>query len=153
MRIAPPQRTPVSVGELLDDMKKLYLSDRILYSYHSDCRDLSILIDRPQIEQTLINLIKNATEACCEKELAAIIIQCSHDRQRQQIVLSVSDNGCGILPEVQDKIFVPFFSTKQNGSGIGLNLCKQIVRLHGGHLAVSSTPGIGATFTMHLPIH
>lgn len=152
-RIAPPQRTPVSVGELLDDMKKLYPTDKVHYTYNTDCPELSIMIDRPQIEQTLINLIKNATEACCEKELAAIVIQCSHDRQRQQIVLSVSDNGCGILPEVQDKIFVPFFSTKQNGSGIGLNLCKQIVRLHGGHLAVSSTPGIGTTFTMHLPIH
>ena len=151
-RIAPPQRTAVTVGELLDDMKKLYPSDPILYTYNSDCRDLSIMIDRPQIEQTLINLIKNATEACCEKELAAIAIQCSHDRQKQQIVLSVSDNGCGILPEVQDKIFVPFFSTKQKGSGIGLNLCKQIARLHGGNIAVSSTPGIGTTFTMHLPI-
>ena len=64
--------------------------------------------------------------------------------------LSVKDNGCGILPEVQDKIFIPFFTTKTTGSGIGLSLCKQIMTLHGGSLQVSSELGKGSCFTLKL---
>ena len=62
--------------------------------------------------------------------------------------ITVRDNGEGILPEVQDKIFVPFFTTKTAGSGIGLSLCKQIMNQHGGNISVYSEPGKGSCFTL-----
>ncbi|MEE0871837.1 MAG: ATP-binding protein, partial [Bacteroidaceae bacterium] len=67
------------------------------------------------------------------------------------IEISVRDYGHGILPEVMDSIFVPFFTTKPQGSGIGLSLCKQIVKQHRGRLQVKSSPGRGSTFTIVLP--
>jgi two-component system sensor histidine kinase len=65
-----------------------------------------------------------------------------------QCLITVSDNGEGILPEVQDKIFVPFFTTKPSGSGIGLSLCKQVMNRHGGNITVQSTVGKGSCFTL-----
>jgi len=65
-----------------------------------------------------------------------------------QCLITVNDNGEGILPEVQDKIFVPFFTTKPSGSGIGLSLCKQVMNRHGGNITVQSTVGKGSCFTL-----
>jgi signal transduction histidine kinase len=65
-----------------------------------------------------------------------------------KIVIQLSDNGQGILPEVMDKIFVPFFSTKPKGSGIGLSLSRQILRLHGGTLTARSEPDVETVFTL-----
>ena len=74
----------------------------------------------------------------------------SVDEAKHIFRLSVRDNGCGILPEVLDKIFIPFFTTKPTGSGIGLSLCKQIMTLHGGSLQVTSEIGKGSCFVMKL---
>ncbi|WP_259320346.1 ATP-binding protein, partial [Phocaeicola vulgatus] len=68
--------------------------------------------------------------------------------EKHLFFLSVCDNGSGILPEVLDKIFVPFFTTKPTGSGIGLSLCKQIMNLHGGSISASSEIGKGSCFTL-----
>jgi len=65
-----------------------------------------------------------------------------------RICIQVTDNGCGILPDVLDKIFVPFFTTKQKGSGIGLSLSRQIMRLHGGTITVQSEPEIETIFNL-----
>ena len=70
------------------------------------------------------------------------------DLDKHLFFLSVCDNGSGILPEVLDKIFVPFFTTKSTGSGIGLSLCKQIMNLHGGSISASSEIGKGSCFTL-----
>lgn len=70
---------------------------------------------------------------------------------REGISLVVSDNGEGMLPEVTERIFVPFFTTKPSGSGIGLSLCKQIITLHNGRIQVQSQPGKGSKFTIILP--
>jgi len=106
------------------------------------------MLDRSQIEQVLINLLKNASEACMEQAHPEVIITTHHDPEKQIFFLSVSDNGSGILPEVLDKIFVPFFTTKPTGSGIGLSLCKQIMNLHGGNISVNSEIGKGSCFTL-----
>lgn len=66
-------------------------------------------------------------------------------------IISITDNGKGILPEVMERIFVPFFTTKTSGSGIGLSICKQIVTLHGGTITASSKPGDKTTFSVVLP--
>ncbi len=104
-------------------------------------------IDRGQIEQVLINLIRNAIEACAEQPDPRIEIVLQPSPAWQSII-TVTDNGCGILPNVLDEVFVPFYTTKQQGSGIGLNLCKQIMTNHGGKISVHSTAGQGTCFTL-----
>jgi len=94
-------------------------------------------VDLGQIEQVLINLIKNAHEACTDISNPDIRIDIRPD-EYQRPVITVTDNGCGILPEVQDKIFVPFFTTKQGGSGIGLSICRQIIVAHKGSITIES---------------
>ncbi|MDR0697777.1 MAG: HAMP domain-containing histidine kinase [Tannerella sp.] len=102
-----------------------------------------------QIGQVLINLIKNAWEASCRNEQPAVNVTVGLDNfQRPQI--TVSDNGEGILPDVHKRIFIPFFTTKKNGSGIGLSICKQIVGAHGGNISVTSIPNEGSRFTIRL---
>ena len=110
--------------------------------------ETTLMLDRSQIEQVLINLLKNAGEACVEQIYPEVIISTHCDLEKHLFFLSVCDNGSGILPEVLDKIFVPFFTTKPTGSGIGLSLCKQIMNLHGGSISASSEIGKGSCFTL-----
>ena len=90
-------------------------------------------------EKVLLNLLKNSMQALEGKEKGRISI---HALQDEHISIDIADNGPGIPPELQEKIFIPFFTTKSEGSGIGLSLCKQIIRLHDGHLTIQeSNPG------------
>jgi len=109
--------------------------------------DLFLEADQSLIEQVLINLIVNSIEAVKDKEEPRIILS-AEQTLNKKVVLKVADNGPGIPEEVLDKIFIPFFSTKKSGSGIGLSLCKQIVMLHRGTLQVQSIPNKGTVFSM-----
>ena len=131
--------------KLLQDLQKLFSEEYIRIELPETDRILQI--DRAQIEQVLINLIKNAKEACSRKEHPQIEVKML-PALSWQCLITVSDNGEGILPEVQDKIFVPFFTTKPSGSGIGLSLCKQVMNRHGGNITVQSAVGKGSCFTL-----
>jgi signal transduction histidine kinase len=111
--------------------------------------DLYIEADLELIEQVLINLIKNALEAMHETSEPRLSI-IAMKNESGQIKISVSDNGKGINDDVIEKIFLPFYSTKTNNSGIGLSLSQQIMMLHKGRLEVSSGLKEGATFVMIL---
>ena len=151
-RLASPVLAPVLVGELLGDIKKLFLSSKVHYIYNIEDEDQKLMIDRSQMEQVLINLLKNAGEACMGQENPEVMVETSYQAEKHIFRLSVTDNGCGILPNVVDKIFIPFFTTKPTGSGIGLSLCKQILTLHGGSIQVSSEEGKGSCFTLKLVV-
>ena len=151
-RLSSPMLAPVSVGDLLGDIKKLFASSKVQYVYRIEDESRVLMADRSQMEQVLINLLKNATEACVEQEHPEVVVATSYDQEKRIFRLSVTDNGCGILPEVLDRIFIPFFTTKPTGSGIGLSLCKQIMTLHGGSLQVTSEVGKGSCFTLKLVI-
>ena len=151
-RLSSPMLAPVSVGDLLGDIKKLFASSKVHYVYRIEDESRVLMADRSQMEQVLINLLKNATEACVEQEHPEVMVATSYDQGKRIFRLSVTDNGCGILPEVLDRIFIPFFTTKPTGSGIGLSLCKQIMTLHGGSLQVTSEVGKGSCFTLKLVI-
>ena len=110
--------------------------------------DLSFEADPSLIEQVLINLMVNAIEAVKEQENPKIILSADSNEKRKAI-LRVADNGSGMPEEVMDKIFIPFFSTKKSGSGIGLSLCKQIMMLHKGNIQVQSVEGRGTVFSLH----
>jgi signal transduction histidine kinase len=107
---------------------------------------LSVEADVNLIEQVLINLLVNAIEAVKDKEGPRIIL--SAEVQNNKTIVRVSDNGSGMPPELLDKIFIPFFSTRKTGSGIGLSLCKQIMLLHKGNIHAQSTDGQGSAFVM-----
>jgi len=106
----------------------------------------TIHADRSYLEQVLINLIKNAIESIKEPE--GEISLSSAINGDEQVVLMISDTGVGISKENRAQIFTPFFTTKSNGSGIGLTLCKQIMHLHGGVISIASEPGKGTTVTL-----
>ena len=147
--IPEPNKAVFNMGEMLSDIVNLLKTQEIKFEYSVTPSNLLIKADRTQMEQVLINLINNAWEASLTNEEPIIIVLAGLDNnQRPQI--SVSDNGIGILPEVRKRIFIPFFTTKKNGSGIGLSICKQIIHAHGGNIFVTSTPNEGSCFIIKL---
>jgi two-component system, NtrC family, nitrogen regulation sensor histidine kinase NtrY len=109
--------------------------------------DLILEVDPSLVEQVLINLVVNAMEAVKDRPDPRIILT-AYLASTKKTVLKVADNGTGISEELLDKIFIPFFSTKKSGSGIGLSLCKQIMMLHKGNIHVQSVEGQGTAFLL-----
>ncbi len=108
----------------------------------------SVFIDRELIEQVVINLLKNSSESFEEESDDKKIWISSNLDAKNRVTLTVKDNGSGIEPEALTKIFIPFFTTKKNGSGIGLSLSKEIMRKHQGNISVQSTLGSGTEFSL-----
>jgi two-component system, NtrC family, nitrogen regulation sensor histidine kinase NtrY len=115
--------------------------------------EMALVIDPVLIEQVMINLITNSVHAVDGQEQPRIELRTGFIEQ--QAIISIHDNGKGIPTKELTEIFVPFFTTKKDGSGIGLSLAKQIMSLHNGSIRVQSQPGAGTTFFLHfpLPIH
>ncbi len=112
--------------------------------------DLSYELDATLIEQVLINLLVNAIEAVKDKPSPKIQLSAFSVTGSSKINIKVADNGCGIPASLMDRIFIPFFTTRKNGSGIGLSLCQQILLLHKGSIQVQSVVNEGSAFTLHL---
>jgi len=108
----------------------------------------AVLADKIQIQQVLLNLIRNASEAMAEQTDAQLSVRAV--ARDAHIEISVTDNGPGLAPEVAARLFEPFVSTKENGMGVGLSICRAIVESHGGRLWAASGPGGGVTFTFTL---
>lgn len=108
---------------------------------------LQLEIDPSLIEQVLINLIVNAIDAVKESAEPRIFLSAVQPPAKKTLI-QVADNGPGISPDLQERIFIPFFSTKKTGSGIGLSLCKQIMLLHKGNIQVQSREGEGSVFIL-----
>jgi two-component system, NtrC family, nitrogen regulation sensor histidine kinase NtrY len=108
---------------------------------------LELTIDPELIEQVLINLILNSIQALEGRPGGRIELRARMDAAGRSLI-QVRDNGPGILEEVQEKIFIPFFTTRQEGSGIGLSLSRQIMRLHRGSISVYSVPDVETVFTL-----
>jgi len=150
-RIPTPRFTIFPIRQLFDNLKGLMkeeMNQRNILCIATVTPDhLELSADEQLIEQVLINLLKNAIQALEKTEPPRIEIKAFTD-SNGKIIIQMSDNGQGILPEVLDKIFVPFFTTKPKGSGIGLSLSRQILRLHGGTLTAHSEPDVETVFTL-----
>ena len=142
MQIPAPVFDSFHAVEMMNDINNLLQADGIRFSYEINPENMTIFADRTQMEQVLINLIKNAWEACSQHQSPEVDVHIFKN-EYQRTVIVVSDNGCGILPDVMDRIFVPFFTTKTGGSGIGLSICRQILISHGGNITVESEPDNG----------
>jgi PAS domain S-box-containing protein len=116
---------------------------------------INIQIDPGQIEDAVLNLVLNALEAVDGKGNVRVrVFTANSDSiEEEQAIVEVSDDGHGICEEDLAQIFRPFFTTKREGTGLGLPAVKRIARLHGGQVEVSSTLGQGSVFTIHLPVH
>ncbi len=150
--IAKPNLAPVRVIELLEDMATLQrkeLADHgIQIKLSVEPHNLEIMADKTMIEQVLINLVKNAMQSFSEQPEKHILLTAYLD-EKSRPVISVKDNGDGIDPDALERIFIPFFSTKKTGSGIGLSLSKQIMRQHEGRIIVKSKLREGTEFLLH----
>lgn len=154
LNVPQPQKELIKVVDLFDTLKILLSADlkakNIALSIELNPFELELYIDRQQILQVLLNLLKNAIQS---------IENNAQDNGKIQVFAGISnsgnkfievrDNGPGITPETLAHIFVPFFTTKDSGSGIGLSISKQIIQLHGGTLQVRSTPGKGASIYLN----
>ncbi|MGD8369494.1 MAG: ATP-binding protein [Desulfobacterales bacterium] len=108
------------------------------------------MLDESQLQQVFVNLLLNAAHAIDRK--GTIRIRTRLNAAGQQVIIDVEDTGCGIAPEDISRVFEPFFSTKKNGSGLGLAVSYGIIRNHDGVMTVASTRGKGACFTIKLPL-
>lgn len=150
-KIPQPNFTFFKVKSLFDNIR-LLLDDElnklgIKFTIRIDPEHMEITADEQLIEQVLINLIKNSIYALKKKSKAEIRLQAFYNK-RGRYTIQVADNGPGILPDVLDKIFIPFFTTKSSGSGIGLALSRQIMRLHNGIITAHSNPEKETIFTL-----
>jgi nitrogen fixation/metabolism regulation signal transduction histidine kinase len=121
---------------------------KLTFDHQSSCL---VVADGAQIEQALINIIKNALEAVSQseyKEITLTLYQQYNKNSAQHLLLDIEDTGSGIAPHVIEQIFVPFFTTKKQGSGIGLSLSRQIMIQHGGDLKYVTKPNCGACFRL-----
>ena len=113
-------------------------------------QEITVHADEELLSQVLINLLKNAMQALEGQEDGKIRMEV--DTEKNQLLIRVTDNGPGIPSDLIEDIFVPFFTTKATGSGIGLSLSRQIIRMHGGELSVASQPYRETCFTVSLPV-
>jgi nitrogen fixation/metabolism regulation signal transduction histidine kinase len=152
-RIPTPEREWLEVKPLLESicglMQAEFEKSRVKISLNYQIISLTIYADRKLIEQVIINLLKNSIDAL--KDASEKLIEIQVEEVGRTILLHFTDNGEGISPENISKIFIPFFTTKQGGSGIGLSLSKQIMQLHNGNIKVAVENG-RTVFTLVFPI-
>ena len=146
-----PDFRNINIEELIKNVEILFIAGvkekNITLLKQIDNNVDSLYADNELISQVLINLLNNAYDAVVGKDDAKIIIRVLLNMD-QKVSISIEDNGPGIPDNVMEKIFIPFFTTKENGTGIGLSLSRQIMRLHGGNINVQSEKGKGSAFIL-----
>jgi two-component system, NtrC family, nitrogen regulation sensor histidine kinase NtrY len=154
-KLPAPKFEEISLGKLFTGiltMKKDELLSRgIELRCNNDCETINLYCDRSLIEHVLINLINNASDAIISKNDSAgkTIELKGYTDENNRPKIEVKDNGIGIDDKILENIFIPFFTTKETGSGIGLSLSRQIMKLHGGTISVFSKPGIETVFLLN----
>lgn len=150
-KVTKVHRTKITAAELFQNLENLMrptMEDkRVTLTFSSTTKSLELEIDIYLIEQVLINLILNAIDATLDTDAPKILVLAKVN-SKGKTLLTIADNGKGIPEEVLDSIFIPFFTTKSTGSGIGLSLCKQIMMLHHGKITVKSDVHIGTEFSL-----
>ncbi len=157
-RPVPLERRPTDLHQLLDGCLHLYAGEirkrsvELRKAY--DPQLPTLLVDQDKLIQVILNVLKNALEATPPGGIVTVGTR-PHSTDGKgdvgYVEVSISDTGCGILPNDRDRIFDLFFTTKPRGSGLGLPICRRIIEDHGGAIAVESRPEQGTTFTMTLP--
>ncbi len=146
-RVASPVKKAIYLRDIVERVKNLTKDQSLLsgatLTYVEKSEDIILYADESQISQILLNLIKNAIQAQATSVSITAEINAS-----EQVIINISNNGSPITPASQKEIFVPFFTTKQNGTGIGLSLSRQIMRLHNGSLNLTRSDEKSTVFTL-----
>lgn len=149
-----PEFNHFSLTGLIENIQVLYQEylqqQHINFSTHFFQPEIQIYADEKMLSQVLINLLKNAIQALTEQSEKKIHIKVYS--QEMTLFIEITDNGSGIPSNLLEDIFIPFFTTKKNGTGIGLSLSRQIIRMHNGELSVNSQPFHKTSFTISLPL-
>jgi signal transduction histidine kinase len=144
---------PIEINTFLDSVLRFMEGHAALHDvrfardYYTAHEEI-LLADAAQIKQVLINILQNAVEASEPKEIVTLKTR----KLSNSLVITVSDNGIGISPENLTKIQNPFFTTKDNGTGLGLSVSYRIINNHNGEITIDSRLGVGTDFNIHLPL-
>ncbi|HTY38293.1 MAG TPA: cache domain-containing protein [Bacteroidota bacterium] len=153
-RQTKPQKQRATINALLENIILLVRNQasfrNITIQKRLSAEVPEVLVDPDQIQQVFINIILNAAEAMTKG--GELSISSTVSARKDAVVISFADNGPGIPEDVRERIFDPFYTTKEHGTGLGLSISYGIVEQHGGTIAVESCPGKGSTFTIQLPI-
>ncbi|MFZ1899830.1 MAG: ATP-binding protein, partial [Azonexus sp.] len=159
VRKSEPKRAPCALAEVVEDCVGFVEAEarKLHVTLETRIPGLpSVLADRLMLEQVLLNLIRNGMEAMAATPQAQRVLRVSAARNDGEVVVSIADNGCGIAPEVREKLFTAFFTTKPEGMGVGLSICRSIIEFHRGRLWVEnnslSPTGSGTIFHFTLPL-
>jgi nitrogen fixation/metabolism regulation signal transduction histidine kinase len=154
MRLPEPDIRKINLKELIDDACRLGENLESASSCNINCSveppGIHCLADRKMIEQVLLNLVRNALEAIPEGREGLIDIT-GRILEPGFASVQVKDNGTGIPSEILDQVFIPFFTTKEKGSGIGLSFCRRIISMNGGSIRIKSTSEAGTIVNITLP--
>ena len=159
VRKSEPKRAPCALGDVIDDCLGFVEPEARKRQIRIDASipELPPLpADRLMLEQVLLNLMRNAMDAMSETPTAYRLLKLIARIDGDEVRISVADNGCGIAPEIEDKLYTAFFTTKQEGMGVGLSICRSIVEFHRGRLWAekndASPTGNGTIFIFTLPL-
>lgn len=159
VRKSEPKRAPCQLAEVVDDCLGFVESDARKRHVRIECEIPEmppIPADRLMLEQVLLNLIRNAMEAMSSTPEGHRKLQIRILLEDAELKVSVTDQGCGIAPEIRDKLFTAFFTTKPEGMGVGLSICRSIIEFHRGRLWAEDNPnsatGNGTIFAFTLPL-
>jgi nitrogen fixation/metabolism regulation signal transduction histidine kinase len=149
-RIPNPEFAIVDMPSFFNSIGALVLPEisKRNINFRLDINSSTAFMDRKLIEQVILNLLWNAIDATAQTHDPEITVSVS--TQGEKVKIAIADNGSGIEEATLEKIFIPFFTTKKNGSGIGLAVSRQIVQMHKGELQAASSPNAGTTFTILL---
>jgi signal transduction histidine kinase len=153
-----PQRRTVVLGRVIDQVVSLvrHRLERAGVTLSADdcCRDVELWADDRQLQQILLNVLVNGIEAARPDAVGQAWVRLSTGLSQagEEIVVSVADSGAGVEPEILQRIFNPFFTTKDSGTGLGLAIVHQLVEAHGGRISAGRHEGGGAVFTIRLPV-
>lgn len=147
-----PEKRRFSLSTLLHNLEVLLQTDfeqsHIAFTMHCNPVFIEVEGDKNQLSQVFLNLLKNSMQALEGRDDGEI---CIVVQQAESLSIDITDNGNGIPVEIQEKIFIPFFTTKSEGTGVGLSLCKQIIRQHNGRLSIKESQSGKTTFHIDLP--
>jgi two-component system sensor histidine kinase DctS len=156
VRRSEPKREPLDVNAIIRDAVGLMEADtrkrRMRIRIDLAPRLPEIAADPVMIEQTIVNLVRNGMDAMEDNPRERRTVQIMSGEEGGQVIVRIADQGKGIEPDTARRLFEPFFSTKQEGMGMGLNICRSIAELHHGRLGFEANPDGGTIFVLSLPI-
>jgi len=159
VRKSEPKRAPCALGDVIEDCLGFVEADARKNQVRIECTIPQlppIPADRLMLEQVLLNLIRNGMEAMATTPAKARLLRIDIELGASELRISVTDQGCGISPDIRDKLFAAFFTTKPEGMGVGLSICRSIIEFHRGRLwaddNLRSPTGSGTIFTFTLPL-